>query len=193
MTRGLHDLVAELLEYPTPGLVRAAELARRALAPRCSRAAEAVEAFEAFAAGSDPRDLEELYTRTFDLRAPCCLDVGYQLFGENYSRGSFLVRMKREARERGIDPGSELPDHLPVALRVLGTLGPEDDPRGLVAEALLPAIEKMVASFGGGESPYRALLDAVADWLAEEFAIDRCPALRARTHLPLATGEGATP
>ena len=39
-------------------------------------------------------DLQELYTRTFDLNPVCALEVGYHLFGENYKRGEFLANLR---------------------------------------------------------------------------------------------------
>ena len=64
-------------------------------------------------------ELEELYTRTFDINPVCSLEVGWHLFGEDYNRGAFLVRMRGLLREHGIEEGAELPDHLESVLRVL--------------------------------------------------------------------------
>ncbi len=41
---------------------------------------------------------EELYTRTFDLNPVCALEIGWHLFGEDYERGAFLVRMRDQLR-----------------------------------------------------------------------------------------------
>lgn len=186
------DRLAELLEYPTPGLLGAVGEARARVAG--DALARALERFEAFVAESEPTGLEETYTRTFDICAPCCMDVGYQLFGENYTRGAFLVRMKQETRAHRVDPGSELPDHLPVVLRLLGRLRDDEDPAGLVGEAILPAMNKMTAALPG-DGPYGTLLDGIADWLASGYQIDRLsvgPPLEPRTHLPV-LGQGGAP
>lgn len=190
--------VAELLEYPTPGLMATVQAARRAAGSGMPALTAALDRFEAHVAGSSPSELEEVYTRTFDLQAPCCMDIGYQLFGENYARGMFLVRMRGEARAHGIDVGSELPDHLPVVLRLLAVLGPNEDPRGLVEEAILPATQKMVAAFGAkhSDSPYKVLLASLVEWLAVEFSLavpvapptDQPPLEPPRRHLTVLEG-----
>jgi nitrate reductase delta subunit len=38
--------------------------------------------------------------------------VGFAVYGESYQRGEFLAALTRAFREEGVDPGSELPDHL---------------------------------------------------------------------------------
>lgn len=170
--RHVYEWLAELLEYPGPETLAVAEAARAALAARNAAAAEAVEAFATFAAGLDARELEELYVRTFDVFAPCCLDVGWQLFGETYKRGAFLVKMRGALRRHGIESAPELPDHLPVVLRLLARLSDEDDPRGLAEEALLPAIAKMRGSFKDPSHPYARLLEATALALAADFSLE---------------------
>jgi nitrate reductase molybdenum cofactor assembly chaperone len=187
--RAHYDDLAALLSYPTEDVVA---IERRATA--MAEALPAVEAeltgFAAHAASSDPRDLEELYTRTFDLQAVCSLDVGYHLFGETYKRGPFLVKMQAALRSHGIDPGCELPDHLPSLLRLVARLDESEDPRGLAEEALLPAIDAMLEALG--ESPYAALLRAAARLLVDDLGATRpAPAPRARqtTRLPVFTAE----
>ncbi len=169
----VYELYAELLDYPQPDLARTAERA-------------GLDDFAAWAAGVDPRELEEVYTRTFDLSAPCCLELGWHLFGETYKRGEFLVRMTVAGRAHGVSPGTELPDHLSVVLRLLARLGEDEDPRGLVEEAILPALEKMIASVTGtGENPYRALLASLETRLRDDFDVPRAAAAPASVHLPL--------
>jgi nitrate reductase delta subunit len=188
------DLLASALGYPTASHPDDVGALRARVSTPATLAA-ALERFSRFVEPNDPTGLEEIYTRTFDVCAPCCMDVGYQLFGENYTRGAFLVRMKQETRAHGVDPGSELPDHLPVALRLLGRLREDEDPAGLVRDVLLPALDKMVASLRGNDTPYGALLDGIADWLAAAHAIDRAsvaPPLLPRAHLPV-FGQGAAP
>ena len=84
------------------------------------------------------------------------LEVGWHLYGEDYHRGAFLVRMRGLLREHGVPEETELPDHLTHVLPVLGRL---DDAR---AEALargyvLPALVKMLDGFGEKRNPYRQL------------------------------------
>jgi len=169
-----YDLLARLLEYPGPNLAR---LAAGAAGERPGD--KGLAAFAAWAEAADPRGAEELYTRAFDLHAPCCLEVGWQLFGESYKRGSFLVRLRQAARRHGVGEGTELPDHLIIVLRLLGRLGDDEDPRGLVEEAIVPALVKMQAGLdaaGDDFAPYRALLAAVQGRLCADFGVAPAPA-----------------
>ncbi len=189
---------ATLLEYPGDALPGA--LARVRAACASGPGAAKLEVFAAFITSSEPHTVEELYTQSFDLSAPCCLDLGYQLFGETYKRGAFLVNMVMAARKHEVDPGAELADHLPVVLRLLTRLGPgvEDDALGLAHEVLLPGLDKMVASFvvheDGQSSPYRALLEALRSELDAAFP-GASPPERTAVHLPLfrAANEEAQP
>jgi nitrate reductase delta subunit len=178
-----YDLVARLLEYPDGVTPQVALRAEGDLARRSPEAAAELEAFRTGVAGLDPREVEELYTRTFDILAPCCLDVGYQLFGETYKRGSFLVKMRGAARRYGVEPGSELPDHLPVVLRILARVDAGDDPSELAVEVLLPAVEKMLRSLAAGENPYAAVLRAVRALLCADFGV--APARIVERSLPV--------
>lgn len=90
-------------------------------------------------------DLQALYTSTFDLQPQCSLDVGWHLFGEDYERGKFLARMRRELQAHNIPESSELPDHLSHTLLLLARMEParaEDFGAAVVA----PALERMLGS-----------------------------------------------
>ena len=189
VTEGL----ARLLEYPGAGdelLAAASELAE-GLAAREGAAvlADQALALVAFWRSRSPSEREEAYVRTFDLQAPICLDVGYQVFGESYKRGVFLVTMRQALRRHDLDEGSELPDHLPAALRLLPRLSAEEEPRALVIEALLPALGKMRAAGRGAEGPYGRVLDLCEGWLRLVFdAPAGHDGARPELHLPVVDG-----
>lgn len=187
----IYERLAELLEYPRPGTPDAAKICADELSARAPEAANEVRSFATYAASADLHALEELYVRTFDLNPPATLDLGFQIFGESYKRGIFLVKMGGAARARGVDPGSELADHLPVVLRLLARLEEADDPRSLVDEVVLPAAHKIAGTLnassarrerdqgdtspakGAPETPYAALLRAVLSLLRNDFAIEK--------------------
>jgi nitrate reductase delta subunit len=168
----MFEALADLLEYPGPGLAQAASRCRDLLGAY-PREAREVGAFAALVRGSDLASLEELYTRTFDLHPPHCLDVGFQLFGESYKRGLFLVKVQRAVGAHAIGHKGVLPDHLPVMLRLLSAVGSEEDPRGLAEEAIVPALGKIREAFKDAENPYRAILEVCLSVVMGEFAIDR--------------------
>jgi nitrate reductase molybdenum cofactor assembly chaperone NarJ/NarW len=167
-----YELYATLLDYPTEGLMATvdrclAELARR----NAIEAAETLEGFAARIAGKNVWELEELYARVFDLSPERCLDLGYQVFGETYKRGSFLVKMKQAALAHDLGGTVELPDHLTVVLRLLPRLAPIEEPGELVSEAVLPTIEKVLRTFSDDGGGYRALLDSLKRLLMADFGV----------------------
>lgn len=122
-------------------------------------------------------ELEEFYTRTFDLNPVCTLEVGWHLYGEQYERGRFLARMRDLLRVVGQDEGGELPDFLPSLLCALARL-PREEMDDLAA-ALLSAVGKMCAALEGKDNPYQALLAAVSQALearVPEEAVERAQA-----------------
>jgi len=185
-----YDLLARLVEYPDDDLEALAAAARDALAGT-PEAADALARFCAWAGALDPREREEQYIRTFEVQARCCLEAGWHLFGESYKRGALLVKLRVAGRDHRVPASTELPDHLSVLLRLLGRLGPDDDPRGLVEEVILPAVGKMVAALGGEQpSPYHGVLDAIARALREHFHVEvAAPARNGAVHLPMFTAE----
>ena len=92
---------------------------RRSWQAACPEAAEAAGLPEAHP-DLDAGELEELYTRTFDNVAERSLEVGWQLFGENYARGVLMVRLPGADARHGVPEDTELPDHLTHVLALLG-------------------------------------------------------------------------
>jgi nitrate reductase assembly molybdenum cofactor insertion protein NarJ len=92
-------------------------------------------------------EVQEIFTRSFDVQAITTLGVGYVMFGDDYKRGEMLVNLNRELRDVGIEVGTELPDHLPTVLRLLARWEDRELVREFVEEVLHPALERMVAEF----------------------------------------------
>jgi nitrate reductase molybdenum cofactor assembly chaperone NarJ/NarW len=157
----LYDGLGELLAYPGPGWRARAQACRLRLAADHEPAARLVgELLEAVRCLS-VEDLQELYTRTFDLNPVAALEVGWHLYGEAYERGRFLVRTRQMLRDAGILEGSELPDHLTCLLPALGRLEPElAGP--FAATYVLPALQRMLSALAGKGNPYETALAAVA-------------------------------
>ncbi len=119
---------------------------------------------------SNAAQVEESYTKTFDVNAVCHLDVGYQLFGEDYKRGALLVELSRVQREAGNDTGTELADHLPNLLRLIPKVKSPDERQELVKKLILPALQKMCANFAeGSENVYCSALSAISTVLETDF------------------------
>jgi nitrate reductase delta subunit len=144
----LHELLAELVKYPEAGYHEHVEECRRALAEAHPAVAPLLDTFAQAIAPLSVEDLQELFTRTFDLNPVCSLEIGWHLFGENYDRGALLVKMRQELRRYGLAESAELPDHFTHALLLLGHMEPERAQEFAVA-CVLPALEKMLAAFAG--------------------------------------------
>lgn len=123
MTEGLAReaclVLAPLFEYPGH---KYCELAARAASAIPEAAREEMSAFCQRIEWCSLAGLEEAFIRIFDLNPDCTLDIGWHLFGEDYARGEFLVKLKAEHRKHGTEDPCELPDHLPAVLRLLAEM-----------------------------------------------------------------------
>ncbi|MFN8627568.1 MAG: molecular chaperone TorD family protein [Candidatus Binatia bacterium] len=164
MNAALYDRLGALLRYPDAAYLADVDSCGRLLEAEEPALAARVERFAAGVRDIPLADLEELFTRTFDINPVCTLEVGWQLFGEEYERGTFLVRMREEMRRLGLPESTELPDHLTHVLAVLGRMAAEraDD---FATACVLPAVERMCTSLAGKDVPYEHALDAIRTFL----------------------------
>jgi|SRR5215831_7735682 len=148
----IYEQLAALLEYPGSNW-------DSAMADCASF--DLLDEFRSGVAAQSLSGLQELYTRTFDLNPACALEVGYHLFGENYKRGEFLANLRATEAPFDLGQAQQLPDYLPVLLRLLTKLDDQELRLSLITECLTPAIEKMLTTFQDSNNPYRFLLAAV--------------------------------
>jgi nitrate reductase assembly molybdenum cofactor insertion protein NarJ len=144
--RAHYQSLAALFDYPGADYAALAERARRDLAAHYPAAAERLATFAA-ALPAGVTQLQEIFTRSFDVQAITTLSVGYLVFGDDYKRGELLANLGREHRAAGVDCGRELPDHLPNVLRLLAQWQDEPLRTELVEEILRPALRRMLAEF----------------------------------------------
>lgn len=137
-------------------------------------------------------EAQELYTRTFDLNPICALEIGYHLFGENYKRGEFLANLRETEAPFDLGQEHQLPDYLPVLLRLLIKLKDEDLRSSLISECLIPALDKMLTSLKESDNPYRFLLEALRTTLQSEVSIVSSDTSRVskRGYLPVLSSAG---
>ncbi len=169
MTRELYQSFSTLLDYPGDALV---ETARRG-ASYAAFAPQVAEALNAFADGVCELGIErlqELYTATFDLQPLCAPYVGWQLLGEDSRRGRFLMKLQALYRQNGLVVEPEMVDHLVSVLAFLATAPDSRERDALVADGLIPALEKMSTAFPEGENPYSRLLRALRSCLESSAA-----------------------
>ena len=152
--------IARLLTYPDDTTVEAAELLYIILQSELPESAKGIAEFGAYLEQHERWELEELFTRTFDVSPACALEVGWHLFGEEYARGLFLVRMREELRKYKLPESTELPDHLVHVLSIVAEMPPEEAEK-FVRACLLPAASRMQAALEKIESPYSVVLSSL--------------------------------
>jgi len=149
-----YELLADLFEYPErdyPARVRAT---RETLAGHYPAAGDKLTSFAAAVpgagesfSGEELDEMQEIFTRSFDVQSITTLSVGYIMFGDDYKRGELMVNLNREHREAGVDCGNELSDHLPNVLRLIARWRDQELVAELVEEILHPALVMMIEEF----------------------------------------------
>jgi len=186
--RRIFQLLADVLEYPQPGLGEAVRECAALLAADNHAAAACLHKFGAFVEETPRGRLEEVYTGTFDLNAACYPYVGYHLFGESYQRSVFMLELNKRYRAHGFPGGGagELPDYMAVLLRFLAVCDDATLSGEIVHEALLPALDHMDPSGtvsvpspescrGGAAPPLQSMADERQDGARQGY----WPVLRA--------------
>ena len=162
------NALSRLLNYPDEHTVQTAEFLFVLLQGEIPEASQAAADFGAFAEQHELWEVEEAFTRTFDVNPTCALEVGWHLFGEEYARGTFLVRMREELRKYQLPESTELPDHIAHVLAVVAAM-PDDKAARFVRACVQPAVEKMNHALEGKDSPYRYVIACLASVMTERW------------------------
>ena len=157
----LLEKFGEILSYPGENYLREVDACRNAVAEIDAEAAQYLTDFSARTDALAVEELQELYVQTFDLNPVCALEVGWQLYGDNYDRGNFLVKMRQELERYGVPEDTELPDHLRHVLPLLARMEAAEAV-SFGRASVLPALSKMLAAFEGKNSPYESALKALS-------------------------------
>ncbi len=163
MTAGLRDAlerVSRLLRYPDAGYRAALRDALAAVTAAAPAAGAELARFARLVEDRSDTELQELFTRTFDLNPLAALEVGWHLYAEDYARGAFLVRLRQALRRHAIDEAGELPDHL-ASVAVLMARLPSGEAAELAATAVGPALDRMLPPLEAADNPFAPLLRAV--------------------------------
>lgn len=174
VSRELVLTFAHLLEYPYAPAAASALALQELVRAEDADAAALADEFRRFADGASLEELQEAYTVAFDLDSllttePTCYPyIGHHLFEENHKRSAFILGLRALYREHGFaDDPSDLPDHLVTLLRFTASCDDDVAVAEIVDEALLPALARMRAMIGGGETTsgsarYQQLVSALA-------------------------------
>jgi nitrate reductase molybdenum cofactor assembly chaperone len=142
----VYDSLGDVLNYPYEGYREKAVECLKRMHDAHPEMENLLAPFMSYLEKAKDAELEELYVKTFDVQAICCLDVGYLLFGEDYKRGQFLATIKAMQADHGIDTKSDLADFLPTILKLLTKLN-FSDATSLAHNAVVPALAKMLNGF----------------------------------------------
>ncbi len=148
--------LANLFDFPNNEFHAKARMAVSSLAERYPLTAAKIKEFSE-GIPKDVLDLQELYTRTFDVQAITTLDVGYVMFGDDYKRAELLTNLTREHREADNECRGELPDHLPNVLRLMPKLKDQELLAELVSEIMVPALLLMIREFDSERMSKKAI------------------------------------
>lgn len=175
---GASDMVAQnylqiirLISYPGATYHNTTEAVFRAQAKSLT-VKPSLDEFYKYVQDAKLTDLQEQFTQTFDLSPATCLDLGWHLYGENYGRGVFMVRMRQLLRANGIKESTELPDHLSHIMAVLPSLN-NNDGKALIESYVLPALDKVLKGFKDSDNPFQSLIRFIQDLLKDRIELQR--------------------
>jgi len=142
-----YNLFAEVFTYPRTTYPHIIKTLQEYLDGKYPKASKELKYFLDVIINLSKSNLEELFTRSFDIQAITTIDLGYVLFGEDYKRGALLVNLNREHKDAGNDCQKELSDHLPNILRLLPKMQNKLLRAELVEKILAPSLEKIICEF----------------------------------------------
>ena len=145
-----YSLLSNLIDYPKEDFAELVREIQMFLNKHYPEQGKTLEDFTKFSESVSQEEIQELYTRSFEVQAITTLDLGYLLFGDDYKRAELLVNLSREHREVGNDCGFELADHLPNVLRLLPLLKDQELTGELIEKLIHSGLTKMIKEFDAG-------------------------------------------
>lgn len=170
--RRLYPLLGRLLAYPDRDFPKLVSRFRQSLSEHASGLCEDLEEFERRTETLSVRELQECYTRFFDLSPTCVPYLSVHLFGEeNLKRSRLMVALREKYEEWNFDPGDELPDHLSPVLRSAPHFK-EDEWREFLEYCVNPSLEKLRESLDRSNNPYSLLLKCLGSLTRAETLLE---------------------
>lgn len=166
--------LAEMLHYPDRSLMSEIPALCTDVIAAYPGTARELRKFQKDVEKTPLSELEELYTRTFDLAAIVSPYVTGYIYGdENFDRGTFMAVLGEEYAKSGFDSKGELPDHLAVLLSYCECLDNETL-NELVHFCLLKPVGAMVESLKAAGNVYYSLVAAIFAVLRSEDTGECC-------------------
>lgn len=154
-------LIGKLFEYPTDDYKAAVDAALRFMTRHFNRQSKPLKEFQKLIDGKELWELEELFTRTFDLAPLCCPYISAHLYGdESYDRGGFMSKLNQRYEEAEFELHGEMPDHLGIILKFAPNLSSEELDE-LIHFCLIKPVGEMTANLKDSDAPFYHLLETV--------------------------------
>ena len=165
--RQLFKVVSILLRFPDQDLIDALPSVRAALEDRSPGAPRRrCHGFIAYLGTRPLIQLQEEFSRIFDLSPETCLNMTYHRWGEGRERGVALAEFIGLYRNSGYEiVGRELPDYLPLILEFLSIC--EEEAGLKIIKKWGEQVEKLAKHLKKNESPYAALIEALWELFTE--------------------------
>lgn len=167
-TTSLYDSLALLLLYPDGDFHERIQRCRELAVDGAPVLVARLDEFTGNTAEKTLKELEELYIQTFDLNPLCSLDTGWQLFGEEYHRGLYMVKIREEMRRLEVPETVELPDHLTNVLRILGRME-EEAAADFALSCVISAVKKTLGAVKK-DNVYRPVIEGIVEVLESHYA-----------------------
>lgn len=153
------EQLAVTLEYPTSHYKRDVTDWIEQYSQEFPEAASAISLFSSAIDKHSATDLEEIYTRTFDMAPVCSPYISGHIYGdENFERGTLLTALNDRYRDENFATNGELPDHLALILRFMPHLDQEE-----ALEMLEYCLSRPLGEMRKAleDNPYRYVIEAV--------------------------------
>lgn len=153
--------LAPLLQYPQEDYLARAEECKAMVDLFYPDAVPGMAEFQTALSTKSLSELEEIYTRTFDMAPLCTPYVTTYLYGEeNLERGALMTKLAERYAQGHFDLNGELPDHIAVILAFCPQFD-ETELSEIIEYCLAAPLQKMCESLKDAESIYHPLLRAV--------------------------------
>jgi len=141
-----YQLISSLFDYPTEGYRQRMQTVAEELRAEYPLASVELEKLLKLLP-TDIYEIQELYTKSFEVQAITSLEIGYVLYGDDYTRGEVLSNLSAEHKAVGNELGGELADHLANILRLIPKLKDSELRHDLVTLMVAPAVENMMKEY----------------------------------------------
>ncbi len=162
-------LIARLFNYPTNNLKDKLTACENEIVDKYPENKGVLASFKKHLESKNIGELQEYYSKTFDVNPLCCMDIGYVIFGEDYKRGEFLVNMQNEQKNAEQHLETELADYLPNVLKLFYYHKNKEFVDELAYCITIPALNEIINKFRSPDNIYRKLLVMLYKILEKDF------------------------